>query len=263
MKKILFFITITFFFSFVASDKNLYRSIKQNSLSAGERIEYRVHYGMINAAEAVMEIDEKIYHFNKRPCYKVDIYGNTTGFFDMMMHVQDNWGSYIDTSAIVPHRFYRYITEGKYKKKEIVDFFHKEDYAEVHRLDKHSGKLKEKEKFPIPNNVQDIVSGYYYMRTFDFDTISPNSVFDIEGFFDDTTYHMKVKYLGKEKLKTKIGEFETLVISPIMPENSLFSGKNPIKAWLSADRRKIPLKIKAELLIGSLEIDIKEYNPGK
>lgn len=254
---------MVFVFAFTFADKYSYRSLQQQSLKRGERIEYRVHYGLINAAEGVMEIDEKVHWMNGRPCYKVDIYGNTIGFFDMMLRVRDNWGSYIDTSAIVPHRFYRYIAEGKYRKKEIVDFDHYTELAEVHRLDKHSGKLKEKESFPIPNNVQDLVSGYYYLRTFDFDTIRKNQIFQIEGFFDDTLYHMKVEYLGKEELKTKVGTYDALVISPIMPDNSLFKGRNPIRAWLSDDKKKIPLKVKAELFIGALEIDIKDYHSGK
>lgn len=263
MKRILFYIAIVFAFSFVGKDASTYRSLKQNSLHAGEKMEYRVHYGMVNAADAVMEIDNKIHWMNKRPCFKVNIHGKTTGFFDMLMNVDDTWGSYIDTSAIVPQRFYRYIEEGRYKKKEIIDFHHRRDFAVVHRLDKHSGKLKGKERFPVPNNVQDLVSGYYYLRTFNFDTIDEGEVFNIVGFFDDTTYHMDVRYLGMEKIKTKIGEFDAYVISPIMPENKLFSGKNPVRAWLSADKKKIPLRITAELLIGSLDIDIKSYRPGK
>ncbi len=249
--------------AFVSKDNFSYRTIKQRALQRGEKMEYRVHYGLINAAEGVMQIDERIHWMNKRPCYKVDIQGTTTGLFDMMLRVRDTWGSYIDTSAIVPQRFYRYIQEGKYKKKEIVDFYHSQQSAQVHRLDDNTGKLKEKVRFKIPENVQDIVSGYYYLRTMDFDTIANGKVFSIEGFFDDTLYHMNVKLIGREKLKTKIGEYNTIVLSPIMPENSLFSGKNPIKAWLSDDPRKIPLKVKAELVIGALEIDIKDYDPGK
>ncbi len=249
--------------AFIAKDNFTYRHIDQKALRRGEKMEYRVHYGMINAAEGIMQIDNRVHWMNRRPCYKVDVYGNTTGFFDMMLRVRDNWGSYIDTSAIVPQRAYRFIQEGKYKKKEITDFYHKEKTAEVHRLDKHTGKLLKKEKFKVPSNVQDIVSGYYYLRTIDLDTIANGKVFNVKGFFDDTLYNMKVKMVGREKLKTKIGEFNTVVLSPIMPENSLFSGRNPIRAWLSDDKRKIPLKVKAQLVIGALEIDIKDYKSGK
>jgi hypothetical protein len=48
-------------------------------------------------------------------------------------------------------------------------------------------------------------------------------------------------------------------MSPIMPKISFFRGKNPIKAWISDDKLRIPLKVKAELIIGSVEIDIRSY----
>jgi hypothetical protein len=50
------------------------------------------------------------------------------------------------------------------------------------------------------------------------------------------------------------------VISPIIPENDFFNGKEPVKAWISDDLNKVPLKVKAELAVGALEIDIKEMS---
>jgi hypothetical protein len=44
-----------------------------------------------------------------------------------------------------------------------------------------------------------------------------------------------------------------------MPDNKLFSGRNPIKMWISDDDNRIPLKIEAELLLGSLDLDISDH----
>jgi len=256
--KLLIYISLVLL-SATAKRTSTYRYISQDSFGAGEFLNYRGHYGFINAGEATMQIDSVIYQVNDRPCYKLDVYGRTKGFFDLIMHVRDNWGSYLDTAAIVPHQFYQYIEEGKYLKKEIIDFDQLNNVATAHRLDKKTGVLKDKVNFAVPGNIQDIVSGYYFMRTFDYDTLLPNQIFQVTGFFDDTTYTVKIRYLGKETLDTKIGTFQTHVMSPIMPENQFFRGENPVRAWLSDDRFRIPLKVKAELLIGSLQIDIKEY----
>ncbi len=247
-----------YIFGFGDKDKN-YRYIEQDCLVPGERIEYRIHYGFINAGEAVLKIDEDIHQINNRPCYKVDIYGRTKGFFDMVTTVRDNWGTYLDTGAVVSQMFYQSIKEGNYRKKEVIEFDQVNNNAIVHRIHKKDSTLIRKDTIGIPPNIQDLVSGYYYMRTFDFDTLTANQVFAITGFFDDTTYHVKVKYLGRDKVKTKLGEYNAFLLSPIMPKNSFFRGTNPIKAWISDDKFRIPLKIKAELLIGSLEIDVRNY----
>lgn len=247
------------FFSF-SEKEDPYRHIDQECLIPGERIEYRVHYGFINAGEAVLKIDEDVHTINDRQCYKIDVFGRTKGFFDMITTVRDNWGTYLDTSAVVSQMFYQTIKEGKYLKKEVIEFDQLNNLAVVNRLNKKDSTLMKKDTIPTIANIQDIVSGYYYMRTFDYDTMKTDQIFTVTGFFDDTTYHIKVKFLGRDKLKTKIGQFNTFLISPIMPENTFFRGKNPIKAWISDDRFRIPLKVKAELLIGSLEIDIRSYD---
>ncbi|NJN26744.1 MAG: DUF3108 domain-containing protein [Cyclobacteriaceae bacterium] len=195
-----------------------YRIVHQQSVKQGEQIEYRVHYGFINAGEAILKTDKKLHRKNKRPCYKIDIYGKTTGLFDMVTTVRDNWGTYLDTAAFVPHMFYQSIKEGNYMKKEVIEFDQINHVAMVNRINKKDSTLIKKDRFNIPANVQDIVSGYYYMRTFDYDTMKNNQIFTISGFFDDTTYHVKVKFLGREKLKTKVGTYKTFIISPIMPK---------------------------------------------
>ena len=247
------------FFGF-GEKKELYRIIEHECLIPGERIEYRVHYGFINAGEAVLKIDENIHSVNNRPCYKIDVFGRTKGFFDMITTVRDNWGTYLDTSAVVSQMFYQTIKEGKYLKKEVIEFDQINNVAVINRLNNKDSTLIKKDSIPIVPNMQDIVSGYYYMRTFDYDTMRDNQILTLTGFFDDTTYHIKVKFLGRDKLKTKLGVFNTFIISPIMPDNSFFRGKNPIRAWISDDRFRIPLKVKAELIIGSLEIDIRSYD---
>jgi hypothetical protein len=252
-------LVISLFFLGSGDKQARYRVVKQECLNPGERIEYRVHYGFINAGEATMEIDKGIHRINGRPCYKIDVFGRTKGFFDMITTVRDNWGTYLDTSAIVSQRFYQSIKEGKYMKKEVIEFDQINNIALVNRLDKKDSTLIKKDSISTMPNIQDLVSGYYYMRTFNYDTMKTDQIFTVSGFFDDTTYTVKVRFLGREKLNTKIGEFDAFLMSPIMPKNSFFRGQNPIKAWISDDKMRIPLKVKAELLIGSIEIDIRSY----
>jgi hypothetical protein len=218
-----------------------------------------VHYGPINAGEAILKIDQDIHQINNRACYKIDVFGRTKGFFDLVTTVRDNWGTYLDTSAVVSQMFYQSIKEGKYLKKEVIEFDQKNGVAIVNRLDKKDSTLIKKDRIETLPNMQDLVSGYYYMRTFDYDTMKIDQIFTVTGFFDDTTYQVGVKFLGREKLKTKVGDYDTFVMSPIMPKNSFFRGKNPIKAWISDDKLRIPLKVKAELIIGSIEVDIRSY----
>lgn len=259
MKRLVF---LALLFVIVAGFKfgidKVYRSVPNRNFTTGETLTYRIHYGLINAAEAVMHVNDKYHYMNGRPCYKIDIHGSTTGLFDVAFRIRDTWGAYVDTAALVPHRAYRNIEEGKYRKYEIVDFKHPQETATVINLDKETKKPKEKEQYPIPQEVFDMVSGYYYLRTVDFRNLKKNDIITIKGFYVDEVYDIDIKFLGRENIKTKVGDINALIISPILPENDLFDGANPVKAWISDDLNKVPLKVQAKLKVGALEIDIKE-----
>lgn len=257
-KKLLFLIfSMVCLLAFILKPEE-YRYVYNESFSTGEVLNYRVHYGVINAAEATMEISNNHFFINNRACYKIDIYGRTTGFFDLILRVRDNWGAYVDTTSIIPHKAYRYIQEGKYRKNEVINFNHQEDKATVLKLHKETRKLKEKEEYKVPDNILDIVGGYYFLRTLDYSKLKEGDEIEVNGFFDEKVYDLKVKVLGREELKTKLGTFRSIIIAPRLPDNDFFSEGEPVKVWISDDKNKVPLKIKAELAVGALEIDIKE-----
>lgn len=262
MNKLLLLFFVGVFVS-AGNPQNGYRSVTTKSFEEGEVISYRVHYGFITAGEATMVVDDKIHELNNRPCYKIDVYGRTSGIADKIFGVKDNWGTFLDTAAIVPHKFYRYIEEGNYRKNEVVNFDQLSKKAVVNKLDKKTRKVKEVHEFETPKNVQDLVSGYYYLRTLDYRKLREGQVVSVDAFFDEEVYDFKVRFVGREKIETKLGTINAVVLQPLMPETKIFSGKDPVKVWISDDRNKIPLKIQANMVVGSVEIDVKEYRQGK
>lgn len=259
-------LTILFiFFVFVltaGSPENDYRVIPFKSFDEGEVIKYRVHYGFLTAGEASMVVDNKIHHLNRRACFKIDVFGRTTGLADKLYGIDDNWGTFLDTAAVVPHKSYRYIKEGKYRKNEVVNFYQLEQRAVVNKLDKETKKVKEIKDLEVPRNVQDMVSGYYFLRTLDYSKLYEGQVLTIDAFFDDEVYDFKVRFLGREEIKTGIGTKKAVILQPLMPENDLFQGEDPIQVWVSDDQQKIPLRIRANMFVGAIEVDIKEYREG-
>lgn len=259
MKGIIIILTMYLFLN--GNQDQGYRHIENTSFNTGEEISFRIHYGMINAGIATMKIDENIYYRNERPCFKIDVNGRSTGFFNLVLPINDVWGTYLDTLAMLPQMGYRYIEENRYRKYEEFVFNQLTDTVAIYDLNKHTRKLDTITYMKTPDNVQDMVSGYYFFRTIDFDSMKPGTIFNIQGFLEKEIYDLQVRYVGKEMVKTKIGKKRAIVISPIMPENSLFDGENSIKAWFSDDEKKIPLKIKASMFVGAVEVDIESYKP--
>lgn len=240
--------------SFKEADK--YRVLRNQSFLKGEVLEYRVHYGFISAGEAVITVNPTIHTLNERPCYKIDVTGRSVGTFDLFLRIRDNWGSYVDTSAFIPHMSYRNIEEGRYRKKEITSFDYQRSVATVRDETK---KDKEAKKIKVPVNVQDLVGGYYYLRLIDYSKMKVGDTININAIFEHDLHDFKIRYMGKEKIKTKFGTINTIVLTPIMPSNKLFDGENAISVYLSDDNNKVPIKIKANMVVGAVELDIKKY----
>ncbi|RPA68760.1 DUF3108 domain-containing protein [Cyclobacteriaceae bacterium YHN15] len=228
---------------------------KNTSFKNGEELTFKVSYGFLDAAEAKMIIDPQVMFIDNKPTYKIDVFGHTLGVFKLF-YVKDNWGSYLDTAKIIPYQSYRHIEEGKYRKHEQVIFDHEKKNAHVRLYDRENKQLVDTKDYKVPANVQDIVSGFYFLRTMDLKKLKKGDSITLKGFFDKEVYNLKLIYSGKEAIKTKIGHFETFVFSPQMPKNKLFRGEQPVTVWITDDENKIPVKIKAKLVVGSLDMEI-------
>ena len=153
------------------------RTVRNLSFGRGETLKYKIHYGIINAAEGEIETAGDLHRVNDRPCYKVSVSGRTTGSFDFFLRIRDTWRSYIDTAAILPQKFVRDIAEAKYRKKETMDF----DHA-AHTVQVEDSKEKKRKTFQTPENVQDLVSGIFYVRTLDYAHRKPGEQIKVKGF---------------------------------------------------------------------------------
>lgn len=253
MKKIGITLSILVLLTTAFTAANTYRRVVNTSFGPGEHIEYRVHYGIINAAEARVDVAPSLYSVNGRPCYQVNVFGRTTGAFDLVTKIRDTWRSYIDTAAILPQKFYTNIQENNYRKEENMTFNHATNTVKAE-------ERTEKELFKVPENVHDVVSGYYFLRTIDFNRIGVGTTIELPAFYDDAVYNMKVKYRGKEVVKTKFGKINTIKLSPVMTSNGFFKGEDALLMWVSDDINKVPVKVQVELSVGSLDMDIKSFS---
>ena len=224
----------------------------------GERLEMKASIGFVKAAEAVFTVSDIIYTINQRPTWKIDVNAKTSGIFEFFSPVRDNWGSYYDTERLVPQRFYRYIREGRFRKNVMLYFHHDRDSVTVNKLHKETRLLEKTVEHAIPNNVQDMVTGYYYLRSIDFSKLEVGEIITIKTFFDDKEKPFRVKFTGREILRTKFGKVKSIVLVPIMEKDKLFEEDNTLKIWLSDDLNKVPLKFQAKIYVGYLSVELKK-----
>ncbi len=260
MKRVAYGVVLLVFLAGFAGERQKNFPVVQNtSFSTGEILDYHATFWGFSVGHGSTRIDSKIYTMNSRPCYKIDAFGTTSGLATWVSKVNDQWGAYVDTAALVTHVAYRKLIEGPFRRDEIVTFDHNSNKAEVKVMNKVTGVYDNVKYYTVEDNIRDIVAGFMYLRVIDFNKYKKGDTLVISGFLEDTSYKLKIIYGGKDKISTKIGKIICIKLIPIVPDNKLFEGENSVTAWLSDDGNKIPIKIKAKMFIGSTGIELESF----
>lgn len=249
MKAISFLISLLFF------SISAYTQSGSTAFKAGEWLKFRVHYGLLNASYATLQVGTT--EIDGIPMYHVVGTGKTTGIANWFFKVDDRYESYFGIEDGKPYKFIRKIDEGGYTKDVEINF----DYSKNEAL--LEDKKNEKEyKFEVQEDIQDLVSAAYHLRNehnfTDFkigETIDLNMLFD-----DDGVFRFKLKFLGKDIIRTKYGRVECLKFRPLVQAGRIFKENGSLSLWVSNDDNKIPVRIKADLAVGSIKADLDGFN---
>ncbi|MBX2827108.1 MAG: DUF3108 domain-containing protein [Flavobacteriaceae bacterium] len=220
---------------------------------AGEWFKFRIHYGFVTAGYATLEVNDVV--LDNKEVFHVKGYGKTTGLSRAFFKVEDDYQSYIDKEKDIPYRFIRNIDEGGYTKDIQIDFNHDTRKALVHNKKKNT-----KEWVNFPQDAQDMVSAFYFLRNrLDTSAMAEGETIDIDMFFDKENYKFRLKFLGREVIRTRFGKVPTLKFRPYVQSGRVFKEKESLTVWVSDDDNKMPMLIKADLAVGSLKASLTEF----
>ena len=222
------------------------RRIPNKAFRSGEYCKFDVNYGFITAGEAVLRVLDTVYH--QRKCYYVEFTLNSKPFFNAFYKVRDRYVTLIDVEGMFPWRFEQHIREGGYKR----DFFAEFDQVTHRATTTDKG-------FDIPPYVQDIMSAFYFTRTVDFSNFHAGEKVHLQNFYKDSTYELDVKFKGKETVNVDAGKFRCIIVEPLVKEGGLFKSEGRILVWLTDDDRRLPVKVTAKIVIGSVDAELIGY----
>jgi hypothetical protein len=242
-----------FFFLLLLLMTVSFDSQKPDAYDSGEWFKFRIHYGFINAGYATLEVKEAIK--NNKKIYHAIGKGYTVGMSRFFFKVDDNYESYFDKVTNKPFQYVRKIDEGGYTKNQ-EGFFNQEKNKVLVK----DYKNKTEKTISVTENVQDIVSTFYFLRNHpNIDKLKVGESIVVDMFFDDEVYKFKLKFIGKEDLKTKFGTARTMIFRPIVQSGRVFKEEESLTVWISDDENKIPLRIKASLAVGSIKADLDSF----
>ena len=225
---------------------------KPTVFKSGEWLRYKMSYsGFLRAGTAVLELSEK--DFNGKKVFYTKGTGWTSGALKWFFKVEDRYESYFDKDTIKPYLFKRKINEGGYKKHRITSFNYKSNKAYVQDF------TLQKDTSVVFSRVQDMLSAFYYLRNYNVKNMKKGEEIGIDMFMDSQVYPFKLRFLGREILKTKFGTLKTMIFRPLVQSGRIFKAQESVTLWITDDENKIPVKLSADLSVGSLRADLEAY----
>lgn len=243
-------IVLSLLFSIPAMAQNNFCTPGNFAFKAGEKLSFKVYYNMgaIWVGAGLASFTTNLENFNGRAVYHVIGDAQTLKSYEWFYKVRDRYETFIDTFTMLPLRFARDVNEGGFKFKNEVHFYHS-----------HGKALSSGKAFTIPSCVQDVLSAVFYARNIDYDQYSPGDKIPFSMFLDDQVYNLYIRYLGKEKITTKYGTFNTVKIKPLLIEGTIFKGGEKMTIWVSDDANHIPVRVDSPILVGSVKVDLIGY----
>lgn len=226
----------------------------RQSFQHGEWLEFRLHYGVFNASYATFKVSEE--RFLNKPVYHVVAHGETTGLAALFFKVDDTYESYFTKKDHEPLKFIRKVDEGGYTMD--LDFV----FDHVRRKAVLTDHKKNKQQvFDTKKGIQDLVSAFYYLRNhYQTKDLYVGKFLELDMLYDDDgVFKFKLEYLGREVLRTKFGKVSCLKFRPYVQSERVFKEQEALTLWVSDDENRIPIRIKADLVVGSLRADLNQY----
>ena len=107
----------------------------------------------------------------------------------------------------------------------------------------------EKRNVDIKGKILDPLSSLYYMRLM---TPEVGRPFFVDVFDDMKAESVEVRVLGRERIKTSLGDFDTIVIKPLFKSEGIFNRRGDIYIWFTDDRKHIPVKMQTKVRLGHI-----------
>jgi hypothetical protein len=214
---------------------------------AGERLTFEVKYGFVSAGTAVLAIPEVVSE-RGRACYRIVSSAESNAFVSVFFPVRDVVESLLDTRELVSLRFEKRLREGEFRSHDLVILDHDRHVAIYPRN-------SDDRLVPLSLYAQDILSSLYYVRMAE---LRVGESIYIENHADKKNYPLEIRVLRKERVRVPAGEFDCIVVEPVMRTSGLFRHKGSLVVWMTDDVRHVPVLMKSKVVIGSISAVLSE-----
>jgi hypothetical protein len=206
----------------------------------GERLSYQAKVNFLNAGSASMSVEDV-----------ETVRGHTTfhTIFDvrgkvLFFHVNDHYESWFDTTSLISLHHTQNIEEGSRKDERNYDFY---PDRKVY--------VRNGQEFPSVADPLDEGSFIYFMRTLKLDV---GKTYEFNRYYHLDRNPVIIKVVRREHIHVPAGDFDAIVLQPIIKSRGLFSEGGQAEVWFADDSAHTLLRLKSKLPFGTLYLELKQ-----
>ena len=225
-----------------------------DALRPGEILIYDISWSKaVSAGTAIMEVREKQMPDGKKVLDLI-LTGKSRGMVDRFFPVNDRAQSVFDPENMHSLSFQIYESFGKKKRHKSLIFDRLQNTVVA------ASDSDMPQTVSVPVRAQDALASLYYLRTMSDFTIG--KVFAIDVHESGKNWSIEVHTLGRERVRTPAGEFNTIKVKTRPLHEGVFRNKGEVTIWLTDDSRKIPVQMQSQIKVGSFVFTLKGMRPG-
>jgi hypothetical protein len=213
--------------------------------AAGQKIPEKLVYDLSWTGIPVGTAEQEI--SDQGETVKIVSFARSNDWLSTFFPVDDRTETVLDKEGPFPGRprvFKMLFKEGRRVRDREIRFHPQEMNAQF--LDHEKG---EQVQVPVEPETFDIYSSFYYVRH---QPLKLGSSIYINVLDSKKLHRIEIRVLRRERIKVPAGEFDTLVIEPMVKPQGVFEGKRGLYIWLTDDERRIPVKAQTKVTVGSV-----------
>lgn len=212
----------------------------------GERFEYRVRFGPLKVGEAYMEvagIDTVAGH----PTYHLlTLIKGSVPFYKL----EDKQESWLDVVLLASRRYRQDSKQGDYERQREFQF----------DLENRVYHQDNGETDSIPPRALDEASFIYFARAADLEV---GETYEWNRYFRYDRNPVILRVLRRETITVPAGEFETIVVRPIIKTGGIFAEGGEAEVYMTDDEDRLLIKLVSKLKVGTLTLELTDYTVGE
>lgn len=226
----------------------------------GEKVTLEMSYFGVTAGDVTLEVRPFV-KVNGRKSYFFMGRAVTTSIFAMFYAVDDWFETYVDFDTLVPSSYALHVKESKQLRETRSVFDWKQGVATWWDKKINSEKKVEEQKktWEIPPFSQNVFSAVFYVRAFQ---LKPGKKIAFRVAHEGENLVVTAEVLRRERIKTPIGELDTLVLKPKIELDGVFKPVGDIFMWVTDDDRKFLVRVESKIKIGTIVGLVKSIEPG-